>query len=43
MAKNPDKTAASGYFAEKCATTKDSITKYKRDMQGRLNHGGSFN
>ena len=43
MAKNPDRTAASGYFAEKCATTKDSITKYKRDMQGRLNHGGSSN
>ena len=40
MVKNPDKTAISGYYAKKCADTKDATAKHKKKHLGKRNHGG---
>ena len=40
MAKNPDKTAISGYYAKKFYDNKDITAKYKKKHLGKRNHGG---
>ena len=43
MAKNPDKTPTSGYYAKRFSDTKDSMAKYKKKQLGKRNYGGDGN